>query len=79
MLAYAISTNTIAGDYTRLVQRQHLIASRMVERLSLQPGFSQLRTVVVVGSSPDLARDLRSKDHTATDSCSSGCRCGRGS
>lgn len=62
VLAYAISTNTISVDYTRLVQRQHLIASRMVERLSLQPGFSQLRTVVVVGSSPDLARDLRSKD-----------------
>lgn len=62
VLAYAILTNTISVDYSRLIQRQHLLASRIVERLSLQPGFPGLRTVVVVGTSPDLTRDLRSVD-----------------
>ena len=62
VLAYAIITNTISVDYGRLIQRQHLLASRIVERLSLQPGFAGLRTVVVVGTSADLSRDLRSVD-----------------
>jgi hypothetical protein len=60
--SYAIITNSICADFVRLNQRELLLASRMVERLAQLPDFNNMRTAVVVGSSPRIYRDLRSSD-----------------
>jgi hypothetical protein len=61
-LAYAIITNSVCSDFVRLNQRELLLASRMVDRMAQLPEFDRLRTVVVVGQSPQVVRDLRGID-----------------
>lgn len=60
--AYAMITNSISSDFVRLNQRELLIGSRMVERLSTMPGFDRLRTIVIVGYKNQMLQDLRSTD-----------------
>ncbi|MFM7642769.1 MAG: glucosyltransferase domain-containing protein, partial [Cyanobium sp.] len=60
--AYAIITNSVCSDFVRLNQRELLLASRIVERMSQSPDFENVRTVVVVGRSPQVVTDLRSTD-----------------
>lgn len=60
--AYAIITNSVCSDFVRLNQRELLLASRIVERLAQLPEYNRLRTVVVVGSSPQIVRDFRGMD-----------------
>jgi hypothetical protein len=58
--SYAVITSSISADLVRLNQRELLVASRMIERLSQLPNFSEMRTVVVVGDWDQSSRDLRS-------------------
>ena len=60
--SYAIVTNSICTEYVRLNQREFLIANRIVERLSRLPNSGKLRTIVVIGYSPTIFKDLRSTD-----------------
>ncbi|MFN5463720.1 MAG: glucosyltransferase domain-containing protein [Cyanobacteriota bacterium] len=60
--AYAIITNSVCSDFVRMNQRELLLASRIVERMSQLPNFDNVRTVVVVGTSPQVKTDLRSTD-----------------
>ncbi len=61
-LSYSIITNSVSSDIVRLNQRELLVASRMVERLSLLPGFDRLRTVALVGWKPGSSTDFRGSD-----------------
>ena len=47
---YAMNSNRQAVDFARINQRDRLVASRMVERLSLLDGFSNLRTVILTNT-----------------------------
>ena len=47
---YAVNVNRQSVDFARINERDRLTASRMVERLSLLPGFPEVRTVVLVGA-----------------------------
>jgi len=47
---YAINANRQAVDFARINERDRFIASRMVERLSLLEGFSNLRTVILTNT-----------------------------
>jgi hypothetical protein len=47
---YAVNANRQATDHARINERDRLVASRMVERLCQQPGFENVRTVVLAGS-----------------------------
>lgn len=49
-LSYAVITNTLSVDMSRLTQRDLSNASRMVERLNQLSGNQKVRTVVFVGS-----------------------------
>lgn len=57
ILAYASNTNRQAVDFARINERERLVASRMVERLSLLPEFAKIRTVVMVGATDKLLLD----------------------
>lgn len=50
VFSYALITNTLSVDQSRLTQRDFLQASRMVERLDQLRGPNPLRTVVFVGN-----------------------------
>ena len=45
--SYAVNCNRQALDHARINERDRLVASRMVERLSQLPGFERVRTVVL--------------------------------
>jgi len=51
VVSYAANANRQAVDHARINQRDRLVANRIVERLSLNPKFESLRTVVVLGTS----------------------------
>ncbi|MFN6343312.1 MAG: hypothetical protein ACK4V5_01880, partial [Cyanobium sp.] len=69
--AYAIITNSVASDFVRINQRELLVGSRIMERLSITPGFEQLKTVVVIGGSNSMLMDLRGRDQIWTTLSSS--------
>jgi hypothetical protein len=60
--SYALITNSICAEFVRLNQRELLLASRMIERLTQLPNFSEMRTVVIIGKSSRIYRDIRSSD-----------------
>lgn len=47
VFSYAVNCNRQALDHARINERDRLVASRMVERLSQLPEFEQVRTVVL--------------------------------
>jgi len=49
-ISYAFKVNEQSYDFARINMRDHLIANRIVERLSLSPGYNNIRTVVFVGN-----------------------------
>jgi hypothetical protein len=62
--SYAFITNAISVDFSILNMRDRLAANRMVERLSLLPGYDKVRTYVVTGSRPGFnMQNLTSVDY----------------
>jgi hypothetical protein len=49
-VSYAFKVNEQSSDFARINLRDHLVANRIIERLSLFPGENKIRTVVFVGN-----------------------------